>query len=384
MRILNSVVLLDPVKGGGVAERTYQMSKAFAESGADVSVITTDLGLSAERISSLGKVKVVALPVWLERFYVVRFSWARLKRLVNDADIIHLMGHWNMINVLLYFLAKLAQKPYVICPAGELILFGRSTFIKRIFNLLIGYRIVQGASGHVAVTPDECPIYGTYGISQDRVSVIPNGINPAEFISDRPEEFRCRHGLGNAPFVLFVGRLNPIKGPDLLLTAFISIADKLPDYHLVFAGPDGGLQDELQGIVMQHGLAHRIHFVGFISGDEKSDAYHAADLLVIPSRHEAMSIVVLEAGICGTPVLITDRCGFDEVASVAGGRVVSADSEAIAAGLCEMLAVRSNLLIMGSALKNLVQQNYSWHLIGQRYLALFDDITRVAKKRIVD
>ncbi len=61
-------------------------------------------------------------------------------------------------------------------------------------------------------------------------------------------EFRSRYRLGNDPFIMFIGRLNHIKGPDLLLQAFCNVRDKLNGYHLVFAGPDGGMLRELKHI----------------------------------------------------------------------------------------------------------------------------------------
>ena len=128
--------------------------------------------------------------------------------------------------------------------------------------------------------------------------------------------FRNKIGIGNSPFILFVGRLNRIKGPDLLLKAFYNIKNNLQDFHLGFVGPDDGMLSELKQMVDEYQLNDRIHFIGYLGGADKSNAYHAADLLVIPSRQEAMSIVVLEAGISGTPVLLTDQCGFNVIEKI--------------------------------------------------------------------
>jgi len=71
----------------------------------------------------------------------------------------------------------------------------------------------------------------------------------------------------------------------------------------VFAGPDGGMLKSLKNIVRENGLDERVHFVGYLDHSYKYLAYDEAEFLVIPSRMEAMSIVVLEAGVIGTPVL---------------------------------------------------------------------------------
>jgi glycosyltransferase involved in cell wall biosynthesis len=136
----------------------------------------------------------------------------------------------------------------------------------------------------------------------------------------------------------------------------------------VFAGPDGGLLSSLRKSAAEQS---HVHFIGPISGTEKSAAYHAAQLLVIPSRQEAMSIVVLEAGISGTPVLLTDQCGFDEVSAIGGGKIVSATVEGIQAGLTEILVDKMSLIEKGGKLKNLVQHNYTWTAVIRKYVNLY-------------
>jgi glycosyltransferase involved in cell wall biosynthesis len=115
-----------------------------------------------------------------------------------------------------------------------------------------------------------------------------------------------------------------------------------------------------------------MHFIGYVGGADKSSAYRAADLLVIPSRQEAMSIVVLESGISGTPVLLTDQCGFDEVDRIGGGKVVPATVEGVQAGLVDLLSDRSKLAGMGGRLMDYVRDNYTWIVIVRKYLGLYD------------
>lgn len=371
MKVLNVNVLLDPVYGGGTAERTYQMSKAFVRVGTECAILTTDIGLRDERINSLAGVEVVGLSCIFKRFYVVRFSWAKLKALVFSADVIHMMGHWSMLNVLVYFLARLTDTPYVICPAGELSLFGRSRWIKKLFNAVIGNQVVRNAAGYVAVTPDEIPSFECYGVKPEKITVIPNGINEADFLTAGTPTFTTKFGIGGQPFILFMGRLNPIKGPDLLLEAFCAIAKRYPEYHLVFSGPDGGMLVMLQHTAQDKGFSSRVHFVGYVGGQDKANAYKEAKFLVIPSRQEAMSIVVLEAGVIGTPVLLTDQCGFDEVGDVGGGLVVQATVSSLEQGLAAMLDKSESLEQMGAQLQQFVREYYTWELIGKRYLDLF-------------
>jgi len=170
---------------------------------------------------------------------------------------------------------------------------------------------------------------------------------------------------------MFMGRLNDIKGPDLLLQAFCNLKNKLKDYHLVFAGPDGGMLAKLKAKVEEFKLNDRVRFLGYLGGVDKSQAYYAAELLAIPSRQEAMSIVVLEAGITGTPVLLTDQCGFDEIAHIGGGQVVPASVNGLQKGLVEILSNPTQLKLMGENLEKYIYEHFTWDAIIDKYMKLY-------------
>ena len=372
MKILNVTVLIDPVLGGGTAERTVQMSQALSENGVDCSILTTDVGLTEERVLSLRGVNLVVLRCILKRYFIFIFSVRKLRKLLSGVDIVHLMGHWSFLNVLIYLIARATKTPYVICPAGELNIFGRSKIFKRVFNCLIGYRIVKDSAGYIAVTKDELPVYAKYGVSSAAVTVIPNGVHKLDDYEELNSEF-------NFPYILFMGRLNQIKGPDLLLEAFILIAKKNPQYHLIFAGPDGGSLNSLKEYISKLTIKNRVHFIGYVTGQRKLKLYKNAEFLVIPSRHDAQSIVVLEAGICGTPVLLTRTCGFDEAAKVGGGIVVEPNVLGLKKGLLRMLKDENNLSEMGANLKFFVQENYAWESISLRYIRMYENILNARK-----
>jgi glycosyltransferase involved in cell wall biosynthesis len=171
-----------------------------------------------------------------------------------------------------------------------------------------------------------------------------------------------------------MGRLNHIKGPDLLIRAFARIHGQFDSLKLVLAGPDDGLKSDLIRIMKEMRLTDKVRFIGYVGGDEKSCAYHAADLLVIPSRQEAMSIVVLEAGICGTPVVLTDRCGFDAVAEVNGGRVVPATIEGLEHGIQSIMTNSKNTASFGANLKKIIEKNFVWDAIVQNYVDLYNSM----------
>ena len=371
MRILNVNMSLDPVSGGGTAERTLQISRSLVRAGLQCDVLTINSNLNDERKEQLSGINLIVLECLVERYYIPKLSQRIIKDAVANADIIHLMNHWTILNALVYLSARRQKKPYVVCPAGALPLFGRSQKFKYLYNNFIGNSIISNANGHVAIAVNEIGHFQQYGVEPDKVSLIPNGINTEDFKSSDVDNFRRKFGLNDSPFILFVGRLNAIKGPDLLLYAFRNLNEAFNDYHLVFAGPDGGMLSELKEKSEEMEIANRVHFTGYLGGEEKSSAYCAASLLAIPSRQEAMSMVVLEAGIMGTPVLLTDQCGFDEVERIGGGRVVSASVEGLQNGFSEILNNPDKLKSMGSNLKKHVIDNYTWEKIINKYIHLY-------------
>lgn len=379
MNILNVNMTLDPITGGGSAERTLQISRALNRAGHQCTILTTDTGLSPVYLHQCSEwgLSVVVLPSLWRRFYLPKPSQYLIEKLVAGADVINLMNQWVLINALVYRFVKKLAKPYTVCPAGALPIYGRSKVLKQLYNHLIGGEIIRHADGCIAISPNEINHFKSYSVQPDKVSVIPNGINPADYPESDGKKFRTRFGIGDVPMMLFLGRLNIIKGPDMLLEAFCRCAQdkRMKTYHLVFAGPDGGMLNELKRMVDESGVKNRVHFIGHISGSEKSDAYRAADFLAIPSRQEAMSIVVLEAGITGTPVLITDQCGFDDVSEVGGGMIVPASVEGLQEGLLSMTSDPGKLVIMGQNMEAYTREHFLWDHTANKYIELLTKIS---------
>jgi glycosyltransferase involved in cell wall biosynthesis len=360
VKILNVNSTLDPVHGGGTAERTRRLSAALARLGHHVTVLSSDLGLASEADRLVQGTEVVLVHCLSRRFNVPSLPLKQLLRLIGQYDVIHLSGHWSFLNAAVYLLATIARKPYAVTPAGALPIFGRSKALKFLYNIAVGKSLIRNADALIAITAAELPQFSEYGVNAAQVTVIPNGVDDDAFETVAPELFRSRCGLPDLRIVLFVGRLNPIKGPDLLLEAFATVAHRLPNYILVFAGPDDGCGSMLRQVAVDRGILDRVYFVGYIAGAQKVAAYRAATLVVIPSRQEAMSIVVLESGAAGVPVLITDQCGFDVIQEIGGGRVVGANASAIAEGLSSMLEHAEDLPQAGRNLSQLVRREFSW------------------------
>lgn len=374
MKILNVNMSIAPIRGGGTAERTVQMANALAELGHESYLLTLNLEINELRQKELQKVKLVTLPCLIERIYLPIPALKTISDLVSNADIIHLMGHWTILNAIVYFYIRKFKKKYVICPAGALPIFGRSKFVKKLYNFIVGNNIVKNSNAQIVITMDEISHLASYGVAPNNAVWIPNGIN-SEVLQDQDDSnFRKTYELDNFPFLLYIGRLNPIKGPDLLLEAFCSVKNNFPNLHLVMAGPDEGMLTSLKKMAKSAHVEERVHFVGHISGKVKSNGLHAAKLMVIPSRQEAMSIVVLEGGIVGLPVLLTDQCGLNNLAGINAGIIVPASVEGIRNGLLNNLGDEERLKMFGDNLKAHVFDNYLWSEIVKKIETLYKKI----------
>lgn len=181
--------------------------------------------------------------------------------------------------------------------------------------------------------------------------------------------FRARHGLGEAPVVLFVGRMNAYKGAPALMQAAPLVWKKQPDVHFVFIGP---ASDEEQRIF--ENVDARVHYLGRVDDQEKADAYAACDIFCMPSQHEILPAVYLEAWSYGKPVIGGPAPGLRElIEGHKAGIVVSQAPEVIADGLLRLLQAPEEARMLGENGRRLVHQCYTRE-------ALVDTLERVYGK----
>lgn len=365
MKILLVNISLDSKLGGGTAERTRRLALSLVDSGHTCMVFAMS-GNSWANEFIAKSVGFYITPRLGRRFPIpvpnIRRIWMETKR----SDVVHIMGYWNLLSVVMGVVARLTHTPYVLCPAGEFSSLEAPNFIKRAFHLLVGRRLIAGSSGFVAITrAEQALIANVANIAPSEVIVLPNAVGQP-LLPDPLAELRLR--VPARPYLLFMGRLAAVKGPDFLIQAYMDTS-LAHNYDLVMAGPDFGMLESLKLKLQNSELAARVHFVGHLNEVERNYFYQNAILLIIPSRSEAMSLVALEAGMLGVPVLLTNTCGFDEVQEVGGGLVVPPSSDGIASGLRELLGNPSSLRESGARLRRYVSENYTWSTVTSRMIA---------------
>ena len=242
MKILHVIQNLEKEKGGGVTARNIKLIKYFEKK--DIKNYTLSLKSKNKKNSEetfIDKNRNHNLRYINERFPLPFPNIFKISKLVRNSDVILLTNFWTLLNAYVYIFCKLFSKNYIICPAGALIIFGRSKIIKYIYYQVIGKYIIKDCSAIISITKKEKRQFIERNIPSSKIFNIPNGI---DIISKRSKKLCNQDNLNfkkNKPYILFVGRLNFIKGPDLLLKAFYKIADQIPRHNLIFAGNDNGM-----------------------------------------------------------------------------------------------------------------------------------------------
>ena len=178
------------------------------------------------------------------------------------------------------------------------------------------------------------------GFSADRIALRYNGVDLQEF-STLPAAgaFRTEWALpATEPIVLFLGRIIPRKGADMLIEAF---AEACPQSgRLVIAGPEGesGYLTKLRELARERRVEDRTTFTGPLYAEQKKSALVDGDIFVLPSRYENFANGVAEAIACGMPVIISDRCGIQEFVAGHVGLVIPLEKSALVEALRRLIS----------------------------------------------
>lgn len=213
-----------------------------------------------------------------------------------------------------------------------------------------------------------------YRATPDKIRVIPCGVDMGYFRPIDKERARAELGITDPKVLLYVGRVQPLKGPDLLLRAVASLADKEGLRLLVVGGDKEGDEeiDRLKGLASELGVADIVSFLGIVQQERLPLFYSAADVCIVPSHYESFGLVAAEALACGTPVIASRVGGLME--TIRDG----VNGYLIPSRLPEAFAQRIDLLLnndylrnyLGSQARNSVQW-LSWPFVADQVEALY-------------
>jgi D-inositol-3-phosphate glycosyltransferase len=235
----------------------------------------------------------------------------------------------------------------------------------------------------VSICGEARDLHRRYGVSGERLVVVPPGVDPRTF---RPVDGVTSRAGGTDPLLLFVGRLQPLKGPDVAVRTLAEVRRRFPAARLLVVGGVSGRNGsrtgpgELRRLADELDVADAVDFAPAQPQETLADLYREADLVLVPSRTESFGLVALEAQACGTPVVAANVGGLREI--VRGGRLVdghgpSDHAEAVVALLADRAAHRS---AAASALA--AAEGVTWDRTVDRMLAVYSEVTARAEQRV--
>lgn len=374
MKVLQVIQFFSPNHGGSVTV-PYEISKRLHNAGHDVTIITTDFQIDNEFINSLDGMEIIPFHCQINvgGLLVSPQMKKYLKQNINKFDVIHMHNFRTYQNVIVHKFATKNKIPYVLQAHGSVLPFFQKERRKMIFDKLFGNKILSDSSKVIALNKVESDQYVKMAVDNCKIETVSNGIDLSDY-DDLPEkgEFRKRYSIrDDERIILYLGRIHKIKGIDLLSSAYSELIKELDDIRLVIAGPDDGFLPTLKKQIERLKLANKILFTGPLYGKNKLAAYVDADVYVLPSIYEIFGITVLEACACGTPVIVTDRCGIAEFIENTG-YVVKYNKDELKHAISKILGDEELKKRFCEDGKKLVRKDFSWDKIVSEVEAIYE------------
>jgi glycosyltransferase involved in cell wall biosynthesis len=378
MNILQIIPFFTPARGGSVVA-PYNLSKHLAKRGHEVTIITTDFELDKGYIQSLDGVRVVPFHC-IANIGLMLISpkmKGLLKKEIKNFDVIHMHIFRSYQNIIAHQYAKKYGVPYILQAHGSVLPFFQKQRLKKIFDSFFGYRILKDASKIIASTKIEAEQYKEMGVDEGKIEIVPNGIDLSEYENlPKRGDFRQQYSIrDDEKLILYLGRIHKIKGIDLLVKAFADLINELDDVRLVIVGPDDGFLSTLKRRIKDLKIDDKILLTGLLPEKDKLRAYVDADVYVLPSVYETFPVTVLEACACGTPVIVTDRCGIANIINDNNvGYVVEYNKEQLQDAIFKILTNDELRRYLGGGGKTLVREKYSWDIVVEQLEKIYGDI----------
>ncbi|MBW4527504.1 MAG: hormogonium polysaccharide biosynthesis glycosyltransferase HpsP [Phormidium tanganyikae FI6-MK23] len=389
MKILQIVPSISLVYGGP-SQMVLGLSSALAEAGIEVTIATTDSN------GDVGQAPLdvpLGIPIAQNGYKILYFRCSPFRRykfsidllqwLSNNAqnyDVAHIHALFSPVSSCSAAIARSRQLPYILRPLGTLdpADLQKKRHLKRLYAAVLERPNLSRAAA-VHFTSDQEAKTSERFNTVTRDLVIPLGVSlpPSESISIR-EKLSIPT---DKPILLFMSRIDPKKGLDLLLPALETL-DR--EFHFVLAGgnpQDPSYEAAIRDRIQSSSLKDKTSIVGFITGSEKTALLKTADLFVLPSYYENFGIAVAEAMSVGTPVVISDQVHiWQEIERSQSGWICTCDVERLTQTLKEAICDRAEQLRRGKNAQIHAQKHYSWNAIAQQMITTYREIQRTNSK----
>lgn len=364
VRVLHVVPSFAPAfRYGGPIQSVLRLCQSLAGAGVELQVATTNtdgpsvLDVPTDRFVDHEGVQVRYFARTTSAGYAFSVALARyLIREVRNFDLVHVTSTFSFPATMAEIAARRAGRPYVVSPRGSLQQWalGQKRWKKVPYWTLIERGNLRTAAAlHATSTSEADDIQGV--LPGAPVFIVPNGCDAVSVPEAAREPAR----------VVFLGRIHKKKGFDVLVPALSEVARAIPEVETIVAGPDqDGEWRRIEQNVEKATPRPRVRYVGPVYGEEKYRLLASATVFVLPSHSENFGISVVEAMACGTPVVVSRNCPWEEVRTSGAGHWVENTPEAVASAILQVLKDRPAAKRMSQAGRALARK-YSWPELGR-------------------
>ncbi|MBE9178232.1 glycosyltransferase [Oculatella sp. LEGE 06141] len=393
LRILQIVPSISLVYGGP-SQMVLGLSAALADAGVEVTILTTDAN------GDTGQLPLdVPLdhPVWQDGYQIRYFRCSPFRRYkfsrhllswlahhANGFDIAHIHALFSPVSTVAATIARRQGLPYILRPLGTLdpADLRKKRYLKQGYAALLEKPNLAGAAAIHFTSLQEAQVSERFGVTTTDL-VIPLGVRLPEQGKDGKAAAPLPHRWGipsDRPLLLFLSRIDPKKGFDLLLPALEQLLAEGVRFHFVLAGAnpqDPAYERQIGNRIQTSALAPHTTITGFVTGAAKASLLQAADVFVLPSYYENFGIAVAEAMAAGVPVVISDQvhiCG--EIEQAKAGWVATCDAAALTTALRTALQNPEERQYRGLQAHTHAATHYSWEAIAQQMIHAYQQIVQ--------
>ena len=382
MKILIVVPALGSVYGG-TSKVILELAKALSDLDILVDVITTNangltkLDFPVDQWTTQNNYRIRYFNYW--DFGDYKFSLSLTKWIyknIIEYDLVHTHAIFSYPVLPSYWACQRNKIPYFVTPHGMLepwALAYKSSKKRWYFSLLEKPALQRASTIHLLAST-EAENIRALNLSTPLV-VVPNGIHRKDFdyLSNSEIFYQQFPETRNKTLIIFLGRIDPKKGLDLLAKAFAKAHQIFPETYLIVAGQDNtGYLPTAQNYFKEAGCADAVTFTGMLVGEIKYAALAASNIYVAPSYSEGFSMSVLEGMASGLPCVITTGCNFPEANEVA--QIVDIDGEQIANALIKLLSDSVKAKDIGDRARQFILENYTWDKVASKMITIYKQI----------
>lgn len=372
-------------EGGGTVRAVLDLCGALAASGHDVTLMTLDAADVPGQWRDGGG---VFPQVQTLRRRIGRLPWLSGKAAtqagewISQADVLHLHGPWDPVGLHLSRIARRAGVAYVVSLHGMLDdrCMARKSLKKRLYLRAVGKALLeQAAFVHCTAQVERDQSHKWYPRGRSDVVPLIFDLTPFERLPG-PQLARETYpqAFSGEPVILWVGLMNPLKRVELLIESMAILREDGHALKTLIAGSgDQRYEGRLRRLVQQLRLEDRVEFLGFVSGLEKLSLYQAADVFVLPSRHENWGFVMVEALLCQTPVITTKGVAIWRELEDGGGAIVVKDTpRTLARAILTLVSDKAKRQDMGQAGCDWVRRSLGVDELVGKYVSLYEQAAR--------